>query len=154
MHSDVRLQQSFWRSEFLRSDTATRLGIDNTPPAGALVNIELVLAPGLQRVRNLLGVPVHITSGYRCRELNRAIHASDKSQHLEGLAADIIAPDFGTALTVARELLQHSADIRFDQLIHEGSWVHVSFSPRSPRAEALTAHFWSNGTVTYDRGIA
>lgn len=150
---DERLQQSFWLSEFLRSDTAVRRGIDNRPKVQALANIRNVLAPGLQRVRNCLGAPVLITSGYRSPELNRAVGSGDSSQHLQGLAVDFVAPEFGTPRAICKHLLARAPEIRFDQLIFEGTWVHISFAPAQPRGEVLTAHFMG-GQVTYSRGVA
>jgi hypothetical protein len=150
--ADERVGGSFWLSEFVRSDTAVRRGIDNMPPGQALQNIRSVLGPGMQRIREALGVPVLITSGYRSPALNAIVGGARNSQHLDGLAADFIAPQFGTARTVAKYLASRMADIRADQLIAEGNWVHVSFSPTAARGELLTAHF-SGGHVTYTRGI-
>lgn len=149
---DERLQQHFWLSEFLRSDTALRRGIDNVPRAGELSNIRNVLAPGMVRVRNLLRTPVLITSGYRSEALNAAVGGSKSSQHLQGLAADFISPDFGTPRKIAQMLMERSTEIRFDQLIWEGQWVHISFVPGAPRGEVLTAHFFAGG-VSYTKGL-
>ncbi len=151
--TDERLQQSFWLSEFLRSDTAQRRGLDNTPNAQALANIKLVLAPGMQRVRNLLLQPVLVTSGYRSPAVNAAVGSGHTSQHLQGLAADFVCPEFGTPRRVAQCLLEHASEIRFDQLIWEGAWVHVSFTRSAPRGEVLTAHFMAGGGVAYSTGI-
>lgn len=150
---DERLQQSFRLSEFLRSETAVRRGLDNTPKATELANIRNVLAPGMQRVRNCLGVPVHVTSGYRSAEVNRAVGGSQSSQHSQGLAADFVAPDFGLPRAVARYLMERAPEIRFDQLIWEGAWVHISFTADRPRSQVLTAHF-TGGGVSYTPGVA
>jgi len=149
---DERLQQSFRLSEFLRSDTAVRRGLDNVPKPTEMANIRHVLAPGMQRVRNCLGVPVHITSGYRSPEVNRAVGGSGNSQHSQGLAADFVAPEFGLPRAVARYLMERSAEIRYDQLIWEGAWVHISFVADRPRSQALTAHFAAGG-VSYTPGV-
>jgi hypothetical protein len=149
---DEHLQQSFRLSEFLRSDTAVRLGLDNMPKAQELANIRNVLAPGMQRVRNCLGQPVLVTSGYRSPEVNAAIRGSRSSQHMQGLAADFICPGFGGVRQAVQYMMERSGEIRFDQLIWEGSWVHISFSPREARSEVLTAHFTAGG-VTYSRGL-
>jgi len=55
--------------------------------------------------------------------------------------------------TVAQYLMERSGEIRFDQLIWEGDWVHASFVAGKPRSEALTAHFRGGG-VDYTKGIA
>ncbi|HWH74952.1 MAG TPA: D-Ala-D-Ala carboxypeptidase family metallohydrolase [Methylibium sp.] len=150
--TDERLTANFWLSEFLASDTAARLGIDNTPTAMVEATIRNVLAPGMQAVRDLLGVPVQITSGYRSPKLNAAVRGSQGSQHCSGHAADFRAPGFGTPRRVCELLVQRMALVRFDQLIHEGSWVHISFAPRQ-RNEVLTAHFRPDG-VSYTRGLS
>lgn len=152
--TDERLQQSFWLSEFLRSDTGQRHGLDNTPGYVALANVKNVLAPGMQRVRNLLAVPVFVTSGYRSPQINQLVGSGSSSQHTVGLAADFVAPEFGTPRSVVRHLMERAGEIRFDQVIWEGGWVHISFVPGAPRSEVLTAHFMAGGGVSYTRGLA
>lgn len=151
---DRLLQQHFRLSEFLRSDMAIRRGIDNMPGPDALRNIETVLAPGMARVRNLLQCPILITSGFRSRELNREIGGAPPSQHVNGLAADFVCPTYGTPRSIARRLVEMGPSIRFDQLIWEGTWVHISFVAGAPRGEVLTAHFAPSGRVSYSAGIA
>lgn len=151
---DERLGSFFWLSEFLRSDTATRKGLTNLPGPAELANIRGPLAAGMERVRNLLGVPVQITSGFRSIEVNASVGGTASSQHCQGLAADFIAPDFGTPRTIASYLMQHLPDLRFDQMIFEGTWVHISFVSDKPRGEVLTAHFVPGQKVSYTRGVA
>lgn len=153
--TDQRVGSHFWLSEFLSSSTAVRRGIDNTPSATAMANVINVLAPGMQRVRNCLGNPVFITSGYRSPAVNTAIGGSANSQHCDGLAADFKCPQFGTPRGVTKYIMERSGEIRFDQLIYEGAWVHVSFPAldTAPRSEVLTAHFMG-GTVAYRKGLA
>lgn len=151
---DEIVQGHFRLSEFLRSDTAVRQGLDNTPKAVDLANIRNVLAPGMQRVRDSLGRPVLITSGYRSPEVNAAIGGSKSSQHSQGLAADFICPAFGTPRQVVQYLMERSGEIRFDQLIFEGSWVHISFVAGAGRSQVLTAHFMRGGGVSYSPGLA
>lgn len=149
---DERLTDNFFLSEFLASDTAARLGIDNTPPAQVMATIRNVLAPGMQAVRDLLGVPILISSGYRSPELNRAIRGAQNSQHSTGHACDFRAPGFGTPRAVCDLLVRHIERLKFDQLIHEGGWAHISFAPR-PRNQVLTAHFTPQG-VSYTQGLS
>ena len=151
---DEQIVPNFWLSEFLDSDIAARFGIDNTPPQEVRVNVRVALASGMQAVRDLLGYPVFITSGYRCPELNAKVKGSPTSAHMQGLAADFKCPNFGTPLAVARFLSVRQPNLRFDQLIQEGTWVHIAFPAGSaiPRGEVLTAHF--GGPTTYTKGLA
>lgn len=150
---DERIGRYFWLSELLRSDAAVRLGLDNQPGPAEMNNLRNVLAPGLERIRSFLGVPVFITSGYRSKAVNEAVGGSVASQHLQGEAADFVAPEAGTTKSVALKIAQHQQEIKFDQLIWEGSWVHVSFTAGKPRGQVLTAHF-IGGRVAYTPGIA
>lgn len=148
---DERLAPNFWLSELLHSDLAVRLGIPNDPTPEALANLRTLTGPGIQCVRNLLDCPVSINSGYRGAELNRRVGGSTTSQHCQGLAVDFTAAGFGTPLAVARKLRDHIDELRLDQLIWEGTWIHVSFSP-TPRRQVLTARF-NQGMPSYSVGL-
>lgn len=133
----MRLSDHFSLAELCASQTAARLGIDNTPPPDILANLRETAAM-LEQVRRLLGNKViTVTSGFRCLAVNRAIGSGDTSAHVRGMAADFICPSFGSPLEVAREIAQ--SDIAFDQLIHEfGAWCHIGRSPGLPRRMLLT----------------
>jgi zinc D-Ala-D-Ala carboxypeptidase len=149
---DEHIVPGFWLSEFLQSDTASRLQLDNTPLPSEMANIRNLLAPGMQSVRDCLMQPVFISSGYRSPEVNRAVGGAQNSQHTQGQAADFKCPAFGMPITIARHLLIHSTEVRFDQLICEGTWVHISFAAK-PRGQVLTARFGPGGT-TYTPGLS
>lgn len=153
---DKRLAPNFWLSELLFSDTAVRKGIDNRPTQIALANIETVLAPGLQRIRDLLGVPIMVTSGYRSPALNAEVRGVRNSMHIRGLAADFIAPAYGMPRSVVRRLMEHMPSIRADQIIEEGTWVHVAWpeAGQHARGEVLTARFGADGSVAYSKGLS
>ena len=162
----MKLTDHFSLEELIDSDTAVRMGIDNAPPEAIGTNLA-VLAAGLEKVRTLLGYPVVIKSGYRCENLEKVLCEKDFAQwcrthgknplaawpeyfarkaHPRGYAADFICPAFGSPVEIVRKI--RGAGMRFDQVIEEGSWVHVSFDPRL-RGETLTARFASDGTPTY-----
>lgn len=134
----IHLTPHFTLDEFLISSTADALGILNIPEPAHLPHIQK-LAESLERVRALLGHPLHISSGYRCSALNKAVGGVSNSDHALGWAADFECPGFGSPYEVALHLA-HAA-IPFDQLIHEkkpGSWwVHWSINPRL-RGDLLT----------------
>lgn len=140
------LSTHFSLAELITSQTAIRKGIDNTPSTEALENLHR-LAQSLETVRDLLGgVPIHISSAYRCPTLNQAIGGSQTSFHCKGLAADFVAPQFGTPLEVATAIRDYG--LLYDQLIHEyGRWVHLGLPDdgMTPRREELS--FFGNGYI-------
>lgn len=143
----TNLTEHFTLEEMTYSQTASRCGIDNTPPPGIVEELTLTCEM-LERVREALGdCSILVTSGYRCPELNAACGGSSTSQHMFGQAADFYAPDFGTPKEVCEAIM--AAGIIYDQLIWEyGDWVHMSQSAE-PRMMALTINEY--GTTT---GIA
>jgi hypothetical protein len=146
----MQLSKNFKLNEFTTSQTATRKGIDNTAPAPIIERLRM-LANTLEQVRTLLGDnSIRISSGYRCLALNRAIGSGDTSAHVQGYAVDFTCPNFGTPKEVANKIAQ--SDIKFDQLIYEGTWIHLSVDPRN-RRDVLTATF-KGGKATYSKGIA
>lgn len=108
---------------------------DNTPPPEVVGTLRTTAAR-MEQLRRLLGDRViSVTSGYRCRALNRAVGGSRTSAHLTGHAVDFNCYGFGDPLAVCRVIA--ASDIAFDQLIEEGSWCHISFDPRL-RRQVLT----------------
>lgn len=145
----MQLSTHFRLSEFTASQTATRRGIDNTPPRDVVDALKRT-ALGLEAVRSLLMAPIIISSGYRSPALNKAIGGAKSSQHVKGEAVDFICPGFGSPKEVCEAIAR--SNLRFDQLIYEGTWVHISFADTN-RREVLTAHFNVSG-VSYTKGIA
>lgn len=145
----MKLTEHFSLDELTASETALRKGIDNTPPPAVTERLRM-LAATLEQVRSLLGNnSIRISSGYRCLELNRAIGSGDLSAHVLGYAVDFTCPKFGTPKEVAKKIAE--SPIKFDQLIYEGTWIHLSVDPRN-RREVLTAHF-GKGKTSYTKGI-
>lgn len=125
----MKLTPHFTLAELTASTMAASLRIDNTPPPELIPRL-ILLAEMLERIRATLGSPVVVTSGYRCQQLNLAVGGASTSDHPQGHAADIIAPNFGSATEVARLLAPLVATLGIGQIILEGvrgkQWVHVS----------------------------
>jgi len=144
----MRLSDHFTLEELTASDTAERLGIDNTPPR-EVVDALQDTAARLEDVRALLNAPMHISSGYRSRKLNTKIGGSSSSAHMSGRAVDFVCRGFGDPLHIVREI--KASQVAFDQLIQEGNnpgWVHISFDPQM-RRQVLVAHFEDGLRTTY-----
>jgi hypothetical protein len=132
----MRLTPHFTLAEFTTSETAARLGLDNTPNEQQVEKIRR-LAQVLEGVRIVLGgAPIIITSGYRSPDVNARVGGSTASQHMRGEAVDFIAPMFGNPMQVCVAL--RDSHVEYDQLVHEfGRWVHLSIADK-PRHMALT----------------
>lgn len=77
----MKLTKNFSKQEFESKDGALMGTV-------ALHNVKK-LAENLQRLRDFLGVPIHINSGYRSFEHNKRIGGRKGSFHVKGMAADI-----------------------------------------------------------------
>jgi hypothetical protein len=140
----ISLSPNFFLDEFTRSQTAERFGHPIEVELGSTVfnNLQFLCLTLLQPIREALG-PITISSGYRPKWLNDHIGGSPSSDHLTGLAADIIVPG-RNPLDVARFI--SSQNLGYKQLINEHDrWVHIA-SPgpdTMPRRQELT--IWHNG---------
>ena len=117
----IKITENISLNELLASNTATRKGIDNTP-SGTVPLKNLIEASNelWQPVRDYLGYPMVISSGYRSPKLNKAIGGVKDSAHLHGLAIDFVVPGFGDTRKIIKALNQFfkEKNIAFDQLIH------------------------------------
>jgi zinc D-Ala-D-Ala carboxypeptidase len=141
---DFQLSPNFSLMELIHSDTANAQGIDNWPQSLEIVeNLQALAVNVLQPLRDKLGVPVLLSSGYRCPALNSAVGGVSNSEHLTGCAADIHVQ------TVSMKDLANYINKRipqFNQLILEKwrqdnpqyGWVHVSYSRTHNKKELLT----------------
>lgn len=147
----MKLSTNFSLAELIKSQSATRLGLDNTPDDAVVDNLRTLCEEVLQKVRDHYGMPVVINSGYRSPQVNAAIGGSRISEHCKGMAADIEVPGIPNA-DLATWIKDH---LRFRQLILEfytpgipdSGWVHVSFDPVDLKQEILTAARQGGKTV-------
>jgi len=151
----VRLSQNFTIQEYIKSQTALRQGIDNTPTEEHMGNATALFRNVVQKVRDQFGVTV-INSGYRGPALNKAVGGSSTSQHCKGEAVDIECP--GTPNYDVAKWIEDNLD--FDQLILEfytpgipdSGWVHVSYKSEGNRKSVLTA-MKEDGKTVYKPGL-
>lgn len=122
----------FTLEELTKSETAQRLGIDNTPTPQAIACLHQLADNVLDPLRDAYGAPIYVNSGYRCPALNRAVGGAAGSQHLTGEAADITAG----SKSGNRRLYELLRNLPVDQAIneHDFTWLHVSYGPRHRRS--------------------
>lgn len=143
---DKQLTQHFRLSEL----TVTGTGLDNTPD-DAQIGLLTTLAEFLEKCRlQLRNEPVLIDSAFRSTEVNEAVGGVPNSAHTLCFGADIRCPMFGTPWDVAQALnnAEEAGKIKFDQLIYEETWVHISRDPQL-RGERLT----HNADGSYTNGL-
>jgi len=137
----MKLSENFSLTEFTKSQTASRKGIENNPSPVEIENLKALCVNVLEKVRTHFGMPVTINSGYRCLKLNKAIGGARNSQHMTGCAADIEISGIDN-----QQLFDWiKFNLQFDQLILEyvkpdvlgSGWVHVSWSTKN-RQQAIT----------------
>ena len=152
----MNLSANFTLKELTKSDTATRLGLDNTPDDEALENLKTLCEKVLQPVREYFDKSVTVNSGYRSPESNAAVGGSKTSDHCKGMAADIEIVGVANA-----DLAQWIMDnLEYTQLILEfytpgipdSGWVHVSYDPNNLKKQELTATKVA-GKTTYLNGL-
>lgn len=142
----MNLGKHFTLEEMTRSQAAARRGLDNSPNNKQLDSMKALVRNVLDPLREALGRPVNINSGFRSEAVNKAVGGAPSSQHRFGEAADITVPGMTVEQLVARI---RALKLPFDQLIDEfGSWVHVSYGPRQ-RRQVLRARRATNGQTTY-----
>ena len=148
MKDNTVLTPHFQLREFTESATAMKQGIANVPPPEAVENLKRLCTHTLEPLREKLGLPIIITSGFRTKALNEIIvHAARKSQHMAGQAADFyVAGIAGQArneghrelLIKAFRLIIEDESIDFDQLIIYPSFIHVSYVSREKNRHQRT----------------
>jgi len=128
----MKLSKNLTLKEAIKSNTAIRLGIDNTPEQWEINNLRAVAENVFQPVRDHFGVPIAVSSGYRSKRLNKAIGGSKYSQHVIGEALDLDADVYGK-VTNAEIFNYIKNNLEWDQMIwefgddEEPNWVHVSY---------------------------
>ncbi len=147
---DVPMGRFFSLSEFTRSGEAQSRGLDNTPTPEAAANLRSLVGTVLDPLRERLGRPVRVTSGYRSAAVNKAAGGVATSQHVTGQAVDIKV-DGMTADALAAVLIRFG--LPFDQLIwyapERGGHLHVSFNAGGNRREIKHAPAGSGSYVPW-----
>lgn len=145
----------FKRREFVRSQTAIRLGIDNTP-SPIIEHRLLAVATYINSFRSFLGMPIDVNSAFRCPALNTAIGGSASSWHCLGYAVDIECKQMSNAELMLRfwdyatdsQVMANGGEMPIDNIIAEyinednptDGWVHISFGPRQRRQMMRVNH--------------
>jgi uncharacterized protein YcbK (DUF882 family) len=151
----TKLSKHFTIAETVKSETAIRKSIDNTPDNQVISNLTALCKNIMEPIREHYGIPIRVTSGYRCVQLNRAIGGSSRSQHcaLNGDAAiDFEFYDMSVDLEKVFLWITRESKLPFDQCIAEflpTGWIHISYSSDGDNRKKITRAEKINGKTRY-----
>lgn len=151
----TKLSTNFTLEELIEAGSARRLGFDEQfdPSQEVIVNLTKLCCKVLQPLRDAIGHPLRVTSGYRCERLNKAVGGSKTSEHKEGKAADVelwINGENKNQLLFDKVI---ELGLPFNQMIDEfgtessPAWIHISYSEGSNKKEKLRARKVNGATV-------
>ena len=152
----MNLTKNFTLAEMVKSDTALRHDMDNTPGEIEIANLKVLCEKVLQPVRDNFGKGVKVNSGFRHPEVNAKVGGSKTSDHCKGMAGDIEIPGVPNA-ELAGWIV---SNLEFTQVILEfytpgvpdSGWVHVSYDPVDLKKQVLTA-VKKDGKTVYLPGL-
>ena len=152
----TQLTKNFSLEEMVKSETALRHGMENTPGPDELNNLLNLCANVLQPIRDHYQKGVKVNSGYRSPDVNAKVGGSRTSDHCRGMAADIEIPGVANA-DLAKWIKEN---LSYTQLILEfytpgipdSGWVHVSYDPANLKKQDLTATR-KDGKTVYLSGL-
>ena len=141
----MKLSEHLDLVEVTRSETAKRKGISNMPTPEHLENFKKLAQNIFEPIRKHFQVPIHISSGYRSKELNALIGGVKTSDHCFGMAIDLDQQGHSSGITNKQVFDFKKSNLKFKQLIWEGGskqepdWVHVSYDEKNLKNEVLLA---------------
>ena len=134
------LSPNFSLEELTFSEMALRRGWKNDPSPLALENLKRLCETLLEPIRAAFGVPIHVNSGYRSAQINKAVGGATGSAHMIGRAADIVP--IGIPLQMAFDHIRQDMDLPYERMLFEcNSWIHIQVPPPdvAPMRLAFTA---------------
>lgn len=151
----MKLSEHLDLSELIRSESAKRRGIANMPTEAHIANLKLLAEKVFEPIRNNFRCPIHISSGYRSAELNKAVGGATTSQHSSGEAIDIDMDGSPNGVTNKMVFDYIKKYLEFDQLIWEfgtaenPDWVHVSYESTGKQRKQVLKAYKENGKTHY-----
>jgi uncharacterized protein YcbK (DUF882 family) len=153
----MNLTANFSLAEMVKSDTALRHDMDNTPGEAEIENLKRLCEKVLQPVREHFKTGVKVNSGFRHPDVNAKVGGSKTSDHCKGQAADIEIPgipnaDLAKWITENLDFTQVILEF-YTQGVPDSGWVHVSYDPQNLKKQSLTA-VKKDGKTVYLPGLA
>ena len=153
----MKLSKNLSLSEVIKSNTALRRGIDNTPTDAHIENLKYLAEKVFQPLREHFGVPIYISSGYRSKSLNEAIGGSKTSFHSHGMALDLDQDGRNRGVSNADVFYYIKNNLPFSELIWEfgtkdnPNWVHVAIAKGRENEKKTIIAFKENSKTKYKK---
>ena len=153
----MKLSKNLSLSEVIKSNTAIRRGLDNTPSDEHIENLKYIAEKVFQPLREHFGAPIYVSSGYRSKALNEAIGGSLRSFHSYGMALDLDQDHRGTGVTNADVFYYIHDNLPFTELIWEfgdginPGWVHVALARGRENEKQIKTAKKVNGKTVYEK---
>ena len=151
----MKISEHLDLSELIRSESAKRNGISNIPTEAHIANLKLLAEKIFEPIRNNFRCPIHVSSGYRSKELNAKVGGATTSQHSSGEAIDLDMDGTPNGVTNKMIFDYIYKNLDFDQLIWEfgtnenPDWVHVSYESTGKQRKQVLKAYKENGKTHY-----
>jgi hypothetical protein len=151
----MKISEHLDLSELIRSESAKRNGISNMPTEAHIANLKLLAEKIFEPIRNNFRCPIHVSSGYRSKELNAKVGGATTSQHSSGEAIDLDMDGTPNGVTNKMIFDYIYKNLDFDQLIWEfgtnenPDWVHVSYESTGKQRKQVLKAYKENGKTHY-----
>ena len=151
----MKISEHLDLSELIRSESAKRNGISNMPTEAHIANLKLLAEKIFEPIRNNFRCPIHVSSGYRSKELNAKVGGATTSQHSSGEAIDLDMDGTPNGVTNKMIFDYIYKNLDFDQLIYEfgndtnPDWVHVSYESTGKQRKQVLKAYKENGKTKY-----
>jgi hypothetical protein len=151
----MKISEHLDLSELIRSESAKRNGILNMPTEAHIANLKILAEKIFEPIRNNFRCPIHVSSGYRSKELNVKVGGSITSQHSSGEAIDLDMDGTPNGVTNKMIFDYIYKNLDFDQLIWEfgtnenPDWVHVSYESTGKQRKQVLKAYKENGKTKY-----
>ena len=153
----MKLSKNLWLSEVIKSNTATRRGIDNSPTDLHIANLKYLAEKIFQPIREHFGCPIFVSSGYRSKALNEAIGGSQRSFHSHGMALDLDMDNKASKISNTDIFNFIKDNLEYTELIWEfgdedkPDWVHVAIAKGREQEKNTKIAYREEGKTKYKK---
>ena len=153
----MKLSKNLWLSEVIKSNTATRRGIDNSPTDLHIANLKYLAERVFQPIREHFSSAIYVSSGYRSKALNEAIGGSQRSFHSHGMALDLDMDNKASKISNTDIFNFIKDNLEYTELIWEfgdedkPDWVHVAIAKGRENEKNTKVAYKVEGKTKYKK---